>query len=155
MSEEEIIKYAKIFSNAKGDTYKINFVNENKTIDEVEIWKEILNLIDKLQKENLELKEENTILEGNKIGYKLAMQELKEENEELKNGMRINTEIHKRDERIKELEEINVCLHETAKEYFISKDKVKEIIYPAPDNMIPLEVQTSDMYMKLKDLVEE
>lgn len=50
MSEEEIIKYAKIFSNAKGDTHKINFVNENKTIDEVEIWKEILKLIDKKDK---------------------------------------------------------------------------------------------------------
>jgi len=50
MSEEEIIKYAKIFSNAKGDTYKINFVNESKTIDEVEIWKEILKLIDKKDK---------------------------------------------------------------------------------------------------------
>ncbi len=72
MSEEEILKYAKIFSNAKGDTYKINFVNEDKTIDEVEIWegclflidelkKEIASkdwLIDKLQKENQELKEE-------------------------------------------------------------------------------------------------
>lgn len=57
MSEEEIIKYAKVFSTATGSTHKIHFVNDNKTINEPDLWKETLNLIDKLQKENEELKE--------------------------------------------------------------------------------------------------
>lgn len=51
MTDEEILKYAKIFSNAKGDTYKINFVSEDRTIDEVEIWEGCLLLIDELKKE--------------------------------------------------------------------------------------------------------
>lgn len=38
--------------------------------------------INELQKENTKLKEENITLEGNKIGYKLAMQELRKENGE-------------------------------------------------------------------------
>lgn len=41
-----------------------------------------LNYIEKLQKENQELKEENITLEGNKIGLKLAIQEIRKENEE-------------------------------------------------------------------------
>lgn len=59
MSDEEILKYAKIFSNAKGDTYKINFVNEDKTIDEVEVWKGVLNLLSKKDKVIEELEREN------------------------------------------------------------------------------------------------
>lgn len=51
MDKEEILKYARIFSTAKGDTHKIYFVNENKTINEPDLWKEVLNLIDKLQEE--------------------------------------------------------------------------------------------------------
>ena len=50
MEKEEILKYARIFSTAKGDTYKIRFVNENKTINEPDLWKEVLNLIDKQDK---------------------------------------------------------------------------------------------------------
>lgn len=57
--------------------YKINKLQKENT--------ELENELSKLQcdyrqlyKENTELKEKNTILEGNKIGYKLAIQELKE-----------------------------------------------------------------------------
>lgn len=38
---------------------------------------------------------------------------------------------------------------------FISKDKIKEIIYPTSENYIPIEVQQSDMYKKLLKEVEE
>lgn len=37
----------------------------------------------------------------------------------------------------------------------IWKDKIKEIIYPTPENYIPLEVQQSEMYKKLLKEVEE
>lgn len=33
--------------------------------------------------------------------------------------------------------------------------KIKEIIYPRPDNYIPVEVQMSEMYKKLKAEIEE
>ena len=42
---------------------------------------------EELKKENAELKEKNTILEGNKIGYKLAIQELKEKIKEYEIGI--------------------------------------------------------------------
>lgn len=35
----------------------------------------------------------------------------------------------------------------------ISKEKIKEIIYPTPENYIPIEVQTSEMYSKLQELL--
>ena len=38
---------------------------------------------------------------------------------------------------------------------FISKDKIKEIIKPTPENGIPIEVQQSEMYKKLLKEVEE
>lgn len=68
MDKEEILKYARIFSTAKGDTHKIHFVNENKTINEPDLWKEVLNLINKLQKENGKLKKELETFNGLKNG---------------------------------------------------------------------------------------
>ena len=38
---------------------------------------------------------------------------------------------------------------------FISKEKIKEIIYPTPENEVPIEVQTSEMYSKLQKLLGE
>lgn len=40
------------------------------------------------------------------------------------------------------------------KDNYIPKSKIKEIIYPTPENPIPFEVQTSEMYKKLEKLVE-
>lgn len=37
----------------------------------------------------------------------------------------------------------------------VSKDKIREIIYPRPDNYIPVEVQMSEMYKKLKAEIGE
>ena len=37
----------------------------------------------------------------------------------------------------------------------ISKNKIKQIIYPTPENEIPIEVQQSEMYKKLVKEVEE
>ena len=61
------------------ESLRIQVMNFNEKEDRI-----LLNYIDKLQKENTELKEENTILEGNKIGLKLAIQELIEKIKELK-----------------------------------------------------------------------
>ena len=65
----------------------------------------------------------------------------------------------------KEIEERNIRLQEEINENCklktelygnsISKDKIKEIIYPSPDNYIPVEVQMSEMYRRLKNLLEE
>ena len=37
----------------------------------------------------------------------------------------------------------------------VSKSKIKEIIYPTPENPIPIEVQQSEIYKKLLKEVEE
>ena len=37
----------------------------------------------------------------------------------------------------------------------VSKSKIKEIIYPTPENEIPIEIQQSEMYKKLVKEVEE
>lgn len=50
------------------------------------------------------------------------------EYEEQKKEINLNTEIRKLKDRIKDLEETNACLHETAKDEFIPKSKVKEIV---------------------------
>lgn len=49
-----------------------------------------------------------------------------------------------------------ITLKEYRKEILnsVPKSKVKEIIYPTPENPISFEVQTSEMYKKLKKLVE-
>ena len=41
------------------------------------------------------------------------------------------------------------------KRNFVSKNKLKEIIYPTPENYISIEVQQSEMYKKLVKEVEE
>ena len=85
MDKEEILKYARIFSTAKGDTHKIHFVNENKTINEPDLWKEVLNLIDKLQKENQELKENNENLKECVISWQSAFKLIENQNIKLIN----------------------------------------------------------------------
>lgn len=37
---------------------------------------------------------------------------------------------------------------------FTANSKLKEIIYPTPENYIPLEIQTSEMYKKLEELLK-
>ena len=41
------------------------------------------------------------------------------------------------------------------KENTVSKNKIREIIYPTPTNPISYEIQTSDMYRKILQLLEE
>jgi hypothetical protein len=81
------------------------------------------------------------VLEDYKIKNSLYFK-LQKENIELKTKL----EIEKTD---------NLYNKEEANEEMVPKYKVREIIYPTPENMIPLEVQTSDMYRKLNDLVKE
>jgi len=48
--------------------------------------------------------------------------------------------------------------HQKAKEIimnnYISKDKIKEIVLPTPDNPIPLEIQQSEFYKRILSLLE-
>ena len=55
-------------------------------------------------------------------------QKLLEVNKEIKKEFALNTEIHKRDEIIKDLKETIGCLHETSKDEFILKSKLEEIL---------------------------
>ena len=46
-------------------------------------------------------------------------------------------------------------IEKTTHKYWIHKSKIKEIIYPTPTNPISHEIQTSDMYRKILQLLEE
>ena len=57
----------------------------------------------------------------------------------------------------KELKENQIWSEATIeglKKDFVPAAKLKEIIYPTPENPIPFEVQSSEMYKKLEKLVE-
>lgn len=89
MSEDEIIKYAKIFSTARGDTFKIHI--DDKTINEPDVWKGVLEYIEKLQKENEELKAINAmqkyrieVIDERELISKEEIKEYIKENKELK-----------------------------------------------------------------------
>lgn len=60
MSEEEILHYAKIFSNAIGDVHKLEIYQgaEKKTIVEPELWGMVIDLLSKKDKEYTELYDE-------------------------------------------------------------------------------------------------
>ena len=77
----------------------------------------VLNYIEKLQKENKELKEKNTILGGNKTGLKLAIQELKEENKQLRDSNKQLYEMGKQR-----------AIQEILNENWVNKDKIRELI---------------------------
>lgn len=72
--KEEILKASDFLFELDKSGYKYSCYGR-----EIYIRDNVFRVIDKLQKENTELKEENIILEGNKIGLKFAIQELKEE----------------------------------------------------------------------------
>ena len=44
---------------------------------------------------------------------------------------------------------------DSIKMFYIHKDKLRKIIYPSPENPIPIEVQQSEMYKKLLKEMEE
>lgn len=60
--------------------------------------------VKQLEKENQELKEENIILEGNKIGYKLAIQEIKEKIENEIKELEENEDFYREHDRMCEYE---------------------------------------------------
>jgi argonaute-like protein implicated in RNA metabolism and viral defense len=72
----------------------------------------------------------------------------------------------KEKEKNKKLEELlqkkNEYTHELEKDlfegcsnYVVRKDEIKEIIYPTPENPISIETQSSEMYKRLEELLEE
>lgn len=68
----------------------------------------------------------------------------------------LKSELKKEKEKNKELTE-RVLKLESDKfwDNVVSKSKIKQIIYPTPENPIPIEVQQSEMYKKLAKEVEE
>ena len=83
MSEEEILHYAKIFSNAIGDVHKLEIYQgaEKKTIAEPELWEMVIDLLSKKDKVIEELERENDelrrLLEEWKLEQKTDRQPLK------------------------------------------------------------------------------
>lgn len=88
------------------------------------------------------LKEHQIILE--------LIDRYKEMNKEIRNLKEKNKELIQG--QVKTLDEI--LQPELLKKY-ISKDKIRKIIYPTPTNPISYEIQSSDMYKKLEQLLEE
>lgn len=68
----------------------------------------------------------------------------------------LKQELEKEKEKNKELTE-RVLKLESDKfwDNVVSKSKIKQIIYPTPENEIPIEIQQSEMYKKLVKEVEE
>ena len=66
------------------------------------------------------------------------------------------SELEKEKEKNKELTE-RVLKLESDKfwDNVVSKNKIKQIIYPTPENEIPIEIQQSEMYKKIVKEVEE
>ena len=87
-------------------------------------------------------------LENLIAGYK----QLEEENKEIKKEFAINTEIHKRDEIIKDLKETINCLHETDKENYIPKSKVKEKIEELDIQISECEYADDDIEERKQDI---
>lgn len=88
-------------------------------------------------------------------------EELRNQNAELIDELEAkNTELNKEKEKNNIILKGNVDIFqklfaEEHSKYYISKDKIKAIIIPRPDNYIPLEIQVSDMYVNLIELLEE
>lgn len=77
-----------------------------------------------------------------------AIENLIQENKELKKEDKKYI-VKLTDEQYRKL--VDIIRNEINKEW---ETKIKEIIYPTPENPIPFEVQTSEMYKKLEKLVE-
>lgn len=125
-----------------------------------------MKAIENLIKENKELKEYKKIAELTKISCCTA-QNCEALNNAIKNGLE-NEKLLQKNKELKEKvnrqqEQLNIANKKilaqkgqlkVVNNSYIPKSKIKEIIYPIPENYIPLEVQTSEMYKKLEKLVE-
>ena len=153
LSEEEIIKQVEsAIWFMKEDNYNVNtFV------------KAIQGLLDLYQQEKSELDRANAkILEEKAKNKELEHQQQVEiEGRNILVGLNENLkeELKKEKEKNKILELAKIPYLEGEimgyKENTVSKDKIKEIIYPTPTNPISYEIQTSDMYRKILQLLEE
>ena len=147
MSEEETIKQVE---NAiwfmKEDNYNVNtFV------------KAIQGLLDLYKEKNKQIQVE---IEGRNILVGLnenLKEELKKEKEKNKELLENATVTYFNDEELKESvgNYLGVLLKKNIEKDYISKNKIREIIYPTPTNPISYEIQTSDMYRKILQLLEE
>lgn len=119
ISEKEIIEKIKTYLEIEKDGFSGHI--------ESEIVQGLLDLYNKQKEEIEQLKNAEEYAKLGKETLLDTIHKQQKEIEELNSEFAINTEIHKRDMRIKELEEVNNCLHETNND-FISKDKIRDII---------------------------
>lgn len=140
MSEEEILKICKDLISMTDYKFQCNYTTKERN----QAIQGLLDLYNKEKEENEKLEMENSVLRQvrknlrSRINMKRTewhslcqkydqrneqIESLKKEIKELNSEFALNTEIHKRDEEIKELKETIKCLHEPAENY-ISKDKV-------------------------------
>lgn len=144
MSEEEIIKIIKEYlSKEYIECTKIGAVSIPN-----EEWYAIQGLLDLYEEKNkqiqVEIEGRNVLVNLNE-NLKEELKKEKEKNKRIKNSTLIV--VGRRNG--KNFEQKLVL------EEYIHKDKIKEIIYPTPDNPISFEIQTSAMYKKLEQLLEE
>lgn len=124
LSEDEIINRIKA-AIEKDKKHRIETIYDEKPLFR-DILQDLLDLYNKEKEKNKELKEKNKKLENEYI-----------------NPSKARFSYYDNTKRMEIL--ING---------FTANSKLKEIIYPTPENPIPFEVQTSEMYKKLEKLVE-
>lgn len=147
LSEEEIIKEVEsAIWFMKEDNYNVNtFV------------KAIQGLLDLYKEKNKQIQVEiegRNILVGLNENLKEELNKEKEKNKELLENATVT---YFNDEELKESvgNYLGVLLKKNIEKDYISKNKIREIIYPTPTNPISYEIQTSDMYRKILQLLEE
>ena len=104
------------------------------------------------------IKEETKFIDISILEYFEGLLDLynkeKEKNKELLENATVT---YFNDEELKESvgNYLGVLLKKNIEKDYISKNKIREIIYPTPTNPISYEIQTSDMYRKILQLLEE
>lgn len=73
-------------------------------------------------------------------------------NKEKEKNKKLKELLQKKNEYTHDLEK---DLFEGCSNYVVRKDEIREIIYPTPENPISIEIQSSEMYKRLEELLEE
>ena len=132
---------------------------ESAEMNEEEIIKYLENVIKTIKESDMLFDEPANIrcglkMEGAIQGLLDLYNKEKEKNKELLENATVT---YFNDEELKESvgNYLGVLLKKNIEKDYISKNKIREIIYPTPTNPISYEIQTSDMYRKILQLLEE
>ena len=128
--------------------------NIGKTADETE--NEIEKIIQFMLEDNYNISFISSIRSLMAL-YKTYLSLYNKEKEKNKELLENATVTYFNDEELKESvgNYLGVLLKKNIEKDYISKNKIREIIYPTPTNPISYEIQTSDMYRKILQLLEE